>query len=117
MRDHGDGNNIWAVLVKILRSKICNRELEIEGLVSISCPLANMPRFLQELEYCSGENAEILHNHLKQTKPKMNGLGIDLNSREAVMIVVPSFTGHLGYWAAHHADEIFKLGSIDELRR
>ena len=26
-----------------------------------------------------------------------------------------SFTGHLGYWAADHADEIFKLDNINAL--
>jgi hypothetical protein len=28
---------------------------------------------------------------------------------------VSSFTGHLGNWAANHADEIFKLDRIDAL--
>ena len=31
------------------------------------------------------------------------------------MVIVSSFTGHLGNWAAYHANEIFKLGSIDAL--
>jgi hypothetical protein len=76
-----------------------------------------MSRFLQKLEHCSGENAEILHNHLKQYKLKIHGLGIDPNSREAtvVTVVVSSFTGHLGNWDAYHADEIFKLDNIDAL--
>jgi hypothetical protein len=51
-----------------------------------------MFRFLQKLEHCSGENAEKLHNHLKQSKLKIKGFGIDPNSREAVSVVVPSFT-------------------------
>jgi hypothetical protein len=69
-RDYGGGNNIWAELVKILRSKICDRDLHIKGLVSITGPLANMSRLLQKIEHCSGENAEILHNHLKHSKLK-----------------------------------------------
>jgi len=31
------------------------------------------------------------------------------------MVVVSSFRGHLGSWAADHADEIFKLDNIDAL--
>jgi hypothetical protein len=38
-----------------------------------------------------------------------------LDSREVVTVAVSSFTGHLGIRAANHADEIFKLGSIDTL--
>ena len=83
--------------------------------MSITCSLANMSRFLQKLEHCSGENVEMSHNHLKQSKLKIKGFGIDPNSREAVMVGVSIFTGHLGNWAAYHADEIFKLGNIDAL--
>ena len=34
---------------------------------------------------------------------------------EAITVVVSSFTGSLGNWVADHADEIFKLDSIDTL--
>ena len=34
---------------------------------------------------------------------------------EALTVVVFSFTGSLGHWAADHADEIYKLDSIDAL--
>jgi hypothetical protein len=62
-----------------------------------------------------GENAEKIHNHLKQSKLKIKGFGLDPYSREVVTVVVSSFTGHLGIWAADHADEIFKLDIIDAL--
>ena len=83
--------------------------------MSTTCPLAYMSRFFQELEHCSGENAEIFHNHLKHSKLTIKGFGIDPNSREIVMVVVYSFTGHLGNWVADHADEIFLLENIDAL--
>ena len=56
-----------------------------------------------------------LHNHLKQSKFKIKSFGIDHNSREAVTVVVFSFTGHSGNWAADHTDEILKLDIIDAL--
>ena len=83
--------------------------------MSTTGPLANMSRFLQKLEHCSGENAEKLHNHIKECKLKIKGFGINPNSRDVVTVVVSSFTGHLGNWAADHADEIFKLDNIDAL--
>jgi hypothetical protein len=67
------------------------------------------------MELCTGENAEILHDHLKQSKLKVKGFGVDPNSRDVDTVVVSSFTGSLGNWAGDHLDKIFKLGSIDAL--
>ena len=67
------------------------------------------------MKLCTGENAEILHDHLKQPKLKFKEFGVDPNSKEVVTVVVSSFTGPLGNWAADHADEIFRLDSIDAL--
>ena len=83
--------------------------------MSTTGPLANMSHFLQKLEHCSGENAEILHNHLKQSNLKIKGFGIDSNSREVVTVLVSSFTGHLSNQAADHADENFLLDNMDAL--
>ena len=75
----------------------------------------NLSRFLQKLELYFGENAEVFHVHLKQSKLEVKGFGVDLNSKEAVTVVVSSFTGSLGNWADGHVDEIVKLDSIDAL--
>ncbi len=40
---------------------------------------------------------------------------MDPNSREGVTAVVSSLTGQLSNRAADHADEIFKLNSVDAL--
>ena len=58
----------------------------------------NLSNFLQKLTPCTGEDAEELHDSLKQSKLKVKGFGIDPNSREAVTVVVSSFTGKLGNW-------------------
>ena len=67
------------------------------------------------MELCSGENPEIFHEHVKRSKLKVLEFGVDPNSREAVTVIVSSFSGSLGSWVADHADEIFKLDSIDAL--
>ncbi len=70
---------------------------------------------MQKLKHYTDENAEELHDTLKQPKPKGKGFGIDPNSREAVTVVVYSFTGQSSNWAADHAEEIVKLDSVDAL--
>ena len=115
VRDYGDDNKVLTELVKILRSEIFDRDLQMKGIMSTTGPLASMSWFLHKLQHCSGENAEKLHNHLKQSKLKTKGFGVDPNSREAVKVAVSSFTEHLSNWSADHADEIFKLGYIGAL--
>ncbi len=69
-------------------------------------PLTNMSRLLQKIKYCSGENAEVLQNHLKQSKLKIKEFGVEPNSREDITVAVSSLTDQLGNWVAKHADEI-----------
>ena len=108
MRDNYDNNGIWTDKARILRSHIFDRDLQIRGPGSNDGPLTNMSRFLQKLEHCSGENAEVLHNHLKQSKYIIKGFGVEPNPREVVTIVMSSFMEQLGNWVAYHADEILK---------
>jgi hypothetical protein len=98
-----------------MRSKILDEALQLPDLSGRSCVTANLSRFLQKLELCNGENPETLHDHLKPSKLKVKGFGVDPNSGEAVTVVVSSFTGSLYNWATDHADEIYKLDSIDAL--
>jgi hypothetical protein len=65
MRDYGDSNKIWTELVKILRSKILDRDLQIKRPVSTTSPLANISRFLQKLEHCSGKKRRNFTQPLK----------------------------------------------------
>ena len=67
------------------------------------------------MELCSGEDGEVLHDNLKQLKLKVKEFGVDPYPKEVVTVVVSSFTESLGDWAAAHANEIFKLDSIDAL--
>ena len=113
MRDYSNSNKYWTESAKMLRSKIFDHDFQIKGSVSTTGPLANMSRFLQKLEHCSNENVYNVHNHLKQSKQKIQAFGIDPDSREAATFVVSSFAEDLGHWAVDHAGEIFQLDNID----
>ncbi len=108
MRDHLDNNGVWAKTVRLLRAKVFDRDLQIpDHAFRITSSSPNLSHFLQKLTHCTGEDAEELHDTLKQSKLKVKGFGIDPHSREVVTVVVSSFTGKLGNWAADHAEEIF----------
>ena len=57
MWDYSDLNKVWTEVIKILRSQMFDRDLKIKGPIPTTGPLADMSRFLQNLEHCSGENA------------------------------------------------------------
>ena len=52
---------------------------------------------------------------MKKSKLETKGFGVYPNSREVVTVVGSSFTGHFDNRVADHADENFKLESIDAL--
>ena len=99
-------------MIKILRYKISDHDLQIKGPMCTTGSLANMSRFLHKLEHCSGENVEKLHNHLNQYKLKIKGFGINPTSREVVAVIMSSFTGHLRNWAAYRADEFLSSTTL-----
>ena len=110
MKDHDDSNVIWAETVRIMRSKIPDEAFKLPDLSGRSGVNTNLSRFLQKLELCNGENPEILRDRLKQSKLKVKGFGVDLNSKEVVTVAVSSLTGSVGNWVADHADEFFQRG-------
>jgi hypothetical protein len=115
IRDHDDSNHIWAETIRIMRSRVSDEPLQLPNSYGYKNTTSNLSRFLHKLELCSGENAKVLHDHLKQSKYKVKGFGVDPNPKEVVTVLVSSFTGSLGDWVADHTDEIFKLDSIDAL--
>ena len=115
MRDHDDINAIWAETIRNMKSRVFYEALQLPNSYGHLNSTIKLSRFLEKLELCTGENAKILHDHLKQSKLKVKGFGVDPNSKEDVTVVVSSFTGSSGNWAAEHSDEIFRLGSIDAL--
>jgi hypothetical protein len=71
------------------------------------------------MELCSGDNAEILNDYLKQSKLKIEGFGVFPNSKEVITVVLSSFMGSLGDWAAYRARAIVNARlhrRIDHLR-
>jgi len=118
MRDCVDENGIWAATDKILRSRLPASELDMNRHLlksSGSLESANMSRFLQKLEHCTGDDSNMLHDHLKHAKLKIQGFGINPNSKKVVVVLVSSSTGKLGNWASDHSPEIYEMNTLDEL--
>ena len=76
-----------------MRSRVSDEALQLPISFGLPNATSNLSRFLHKLELCTGENAEVLHDHLKQSELKVKGFGVDPNSKEVVKAVVSSFAG------------------------
>jgi hypothetical protein len=117
MHDFADENGIWAAVLVVLRTKMPAKDLDMFRYLNAdgSKDTVNVSRFLQKMEHCNGEDSVKLNNHLKQSRLKIQGFGINPDSNQAVVILVSSFTGKLGNWASDHTAEIYALQTLDEL--
>ena len=77
--------------------------------------IVNMSRFLQKIDHCNGEDSIKLNNHLKQSKLKIQGFGINLDSNQAIVVLDSLFTGKFGNWASDRSAEIYDIKTLDEL--
>ena len=115
MRDFSDEKGLWGAIVTVLKAKVPAKDLDMNRHLLQSTETVNMSRFLQKLEHCNGEDSTKLHNHLKQLKSKIQGFGINPDSKQGVVVLVSSFTGKLGNWASDHSTEIYELATVDDL--
>jgi len=118
MRDFTDASGLCATIVTVLKSKLPAKYLDMNRHLTQSPDsheTVNMSRFLQKLEHCNGEDSTKLHNHSKHSRLKIQGFGINLDSKQVVVVLVSSFIGKLGNWASNHSTEIYDLATIDGL--
>jgi hypothetical protein len=59
MMDHDDNNGIWEETVRIMRSIFSDEALQLPNSYGHPNATSNLSRFLQKLELCTGENAEV----------------------------------------------------------
>jgi hypothetical protein len=118
MRNSVGSKEIWFEITKALRLRIFDFDLkynwEVGSTLAVVHPtstVVNRP----SLPPCLGESDEILNNHWEQSKIKLIDAGINVNSREAVCILVDSFAGKLGTWASEKATLINELNTISAL--
>jgi len=50
-----------------------------------------------------------LASHLAQAPIKLTTMGVDLDTRQATLILMSSFTGKLGHWAQQNTEVLFNL--------
>ena len=79
----------------MLKSKLPTKYLDMNRHLAQSTnshETVNMSRFLQKLEHCNGEGSTKLHIHLQQSRLKVQGFGINPDSKQVVVALVSSFT-------------------------
>jgi hypothetical protein len=103
MRDFSDKNGLWATIVTALKSKVPSKDLDMNRFLRQSTnshETVDMSRFLQKLKHCNGEDSTKLHNNLIQPRLKIQGFGINLDSKQVVVVLIFFFTWKIGNWAS-----------------
>jgi hypothetical protein len=54
-----------------MKSKVSDDAMQLPNSIGHPSVTTNLSRFLKKLQLCTGENAEILHDHLKHSKLKV----------------------------------------------
>ncbi len=75
-------------ILVVLRTKMPAKELDMYRHLNVdeSKDTVNVFRFLQKMKHCNGEDSVKLNNHLKQSRLKIQGFGINPDSNQAVVI-------------------------------
>ena len=46
---------------------------------------------------------------------RLTSMGVDLETKQASLILMSSFTGKLGHWAQHNTEALYMLTSVTQL--
>ena len=57
---------------------------------------------IQKLPNVTGDGIATLDAHLAQTPMRLTPMDVDLETKQASIIIMSSFTGKLGHWAQHN---------------
>jgi len=61
------------------------------------------------------DNLTELDSHLAQAPIKLTTMGVDLDTRQASLILMSSFTGKLGHWVQQNTEVLYNLNSVSQL--
>ena len=120
MRNSIELNGIWSEVIKALRLRISDSDLrynwKVGSALTVALPTStNAVATRPTLPLCFGETDEIIDDHWVKSKTSIIDAGINVNSREAVCILVDSFAGKLGRWASDNAELINELRTVSTL--
>jgi hypothetical protein len=117
MRNSLDLNNTLSEIIMAVRLRICDNDLGNDwAIVSTHIVVPSTTDVSRlSLSLCLGGSDENIDDHWIHAKRKLKRARIDVNSREAVGILVDSFVGKLGSWASDNAKFINELNRISAL--
>jgi hypothetical protein len=120
MQIHDDQHKMWAYALAIHRSTLLSISLDASPKRSnvpehIGTPVVNVSNYTRKLPNVNGDNLTELDSHLAQAPIKLRGMGIDLDTRLAGLILMSSFTGKFGQWAQQNTEVLYNLNSVSQL--
>ena len=75
-------------------------------------PVMNVFAYIQKLSNVNGEDKATLDAHLAQAPMRLTTMRVDLETKQASLILMSSFIGKLGHWAQQNTEALYSLISV-----
>jgi hypothetical protein len=75
----------------------------------------NVSAYIQKLPNVTSDDISALDAHLAQAPMRLTAIGVDLETKQASLILMSSFTGKLGHWAQQNTEALYSLTSVTQL--
>ncbi len=72
-------------------------------------PVVNVSSYSQKLPNAIGDNIPELDVHFAQAPTRLTAMGVDLETIQASLIIMSSFTRKLGQWAQHNIEALYSI--------
>jgi hypothetical protein len=75
----------------------------------------NVSAYIQKLPNVTGDDMSALDAHLAQAPMRLTTMGVDIETKQASLILMSSFTGKLGHWAQQNTEALHSSTSVTQL--
>ena len=120
MQKHEDRHRLWAQALAYYGSNKVAAVLRTSRLrphvPTLSGTLViNVSAYIQNLPNAIGDDIVTLYAHLAQAPMRLTTMGVDLETKQASLILMSSFTGKLGRWAQLNTEALYTLTFVTQL--
>ena len=90
-----------------LSLKSSNRRTDVPRL--FGAHVTKVSAYIQKLPNVTSDNISELDAHLAQAPMKLTNMGVDPETKQAILVLMPSFTRTLGHWAQRNNEAMYSL--------
>jgi hypothetical protein len=120
MQKHEEWHQLWAHALAIYGSDKVASSLRTSRFrphipTLFGTHVMNVFAYIQKLPNVTGDDIIALDAHLAQAPMRMTSMGVDVDTKQASLIIMSPFTGKEGHWAQKNTEALYSLTSVNQL--